>query len=81
MEGGNRGRVADAFAQYTSFWNLVNYPAAVFPTGMFSTVQDVEDGSYKARNAREQYVLDTYNAGVSAGVGWDSGSVQLGVCN
>jgi len=50
---------------YTSFWNLANYPAGVFPTGLFVTEQDVE--TYTPRNEQEKQVRDTYDPKVSIG--------------
>lgn len=53
---------------YTSYWNLANYPAAVFPTGMFvDPALDKEDPGYTSRNEKEKYVRDTYDADVSVG--------------
>ncbi|BEI81396.1 hypothetical protein CcaverHIS002_0205560 [Cutaneotrichosporon cavernicola] len=53
---------------YTSYWNLANYPAAVFPTGMFvDPAIDQEDAGYTPRNDKDKYVRDTYDAQVSVG--------------
>ncbi|GMK54264.1 hypothetical protein CspeluHIS016_0108500 [Cutaneotrichosporon spelunceum] len=53
---------------YTSYWNLANYPAAVFPTGLFvDPAVDKEDAGFTPRNGKEKYVRDTYNADVSVG--------------
>ncbi|TXT04813.1 hypothetical protein VHUM_04081 [Vanrija humicola] len=51
---------------YTSFWNLVNYPAVVFPTGAHvDPATDAEDGAYSPRNDAEAYVYDCYDAAQS----------------
>jgi len=52
---------------YTSFWNLVNYPAAVFPTGLFVESEDVQPGQ-GSRNAKEKEVWASYDPEVSIGV-------------
>ncbi|KAL1404951.1 hypothetical protein Q8F55_008563 [Vanrija albida] len=52
---------------YTSFWNLVNYPAVVFPTGAHvEPALDAEEQGYAPRNDAEAYVYDTYDAAVAA---------------
>jgi hypothetical protein len=60
---------------YTSYWNLANYPAGVFPTRLFvgeETVKKlsmrVEEQEYTARNKHEQWIVDTYSAEYSKGV-------------
>ncbi|CAK9786273.1 putative amidase [Cutaneotrichosporon oleaginosum] len=53
---------------YTSYWNLANYPAAIFPTGLFvDPAVDKEDPEYTPRNEKDKYVRDTYDADVSIG--------------
>ncbi|TXT04819.1 hypothetical protein VHUM_04087 [Vanrija humicola] len=51
---------------YTSYWNLANYPAGVFPTGLsVDPALDAEDGSYTPRNDSEAFVYNNYDAKVS----------------
>lgn len=51
---------------YTSFWNLVNYPAVVFPTGAHvDPAKDAEGSGYVPRNDAEGYVYDCFDAGES----------------
>ncbi|ORY22891.1 putative amidase [Naematelia encephala] len=52
---------------YTSYWNLANYPAAVLPTGL--TVDPVLDTELKCsgRNADEDYIYANYDAVQSQG--------------
>ncbi|BEJ08344.1 hypothetical protein CcaverHIS641_0504290 [Cutaneotrichosporon cavernicola] len=45
---------------YTSYWNLANYPAGVFPTGLFVDKNDTKD-DYKPRNEQEKEVYETYD--------------------
>lgn len=41
---------------YTSQWNLLDYPAAVFPTGLFVEPEvDVKDTGYQPRNEEDEY--------------------------
>jgi hypothetical protein len=53
--------------QYTSFWNLANYPAAIFPTGL-TVDPKVDGGVYEANNADEQWIKETFSADGSVGV-------------
>jgi hypothetical protein len=52
---------------YTSYWNLVNYPAAVFPTGLFVESKD-KDHDVQYRNTKEKEVWESYDSEVSVGV-------------
>jgi amidase len=40
---------------YTSQWNLLDYPAAVFPTGLKCGPEDVVDREYVPRNEQDRY--------------------------
>jgi amidase len=40
---------------YTSQWNLLDYPAIVFPTGAYGDTSDVRDIQYCSRNVRDEY--------------------------
>lgn len=40
---------------YTSQWNLLDYPAVVFPTGLKCGPQDVKEEGYEARNEDDRY--------------------------
>jgi len=40
---------------YTSQWNLLDYPAAVFPTGLTCGPGDVVDRGYVPRNEQDRY--------------------------
>ena len=40
---------------YTSQWNLLDYPAAVFPTGLKCGPEDVVDKGYEPRNEQDRY--------------------------
>ncbi|OCF78787.1 hypothetical protein I204_00731 [Kwoniella mangroviensis CBS 8886] len=53
---------------YTSFWNLTNYPSAIFPTGQFvDATKDAKDTSYTPCNESEKIIWDSYDAGQSSG--------------
>lgn len=43
---------------YTSQWNLLDYPAAVFPTGLRCGPEDVVDKEYVPRNEQDKYNHD-----------------------
>jgi amidase len=60
---------------YTSYWNLVNYPAAVFPTGLHVESSDVNDDNkdnnitnHGWRNDTEREIWASYDPEVSLGV-------------
>lgn len=40
---------------YTSQWNLLDYPALVFPTGLYCNEQDAADKTYSPRNEQDAY--------------------------
>lgn len=40
---------------YTAQWNLLDYPALVFPTGLHCSSIDEKDGSYQPRNEKDRY--------------------------
>ncbi|KLT42912.1 amidase [Cutaneotrichosporon oleaginosum] len=50
---------------YTAYWNLANYPAAVFPTGLVVESGDVHEGS--PRNDKEKEIWDTYDPATAEG--------------
>lgn len=52
---------------YTCYWNLANYPAGVFPTGLFCDTSDTHDSSIKPRNDTEKDIWDSYDPAVQAG--------------
>ncbi|WWD07194.1 hypothetical protein V865_005291 [Kwoniella europaea PYCC6329] len=53
---------------YTSFWNLTNYPSAIFPTGQFvDATKDAKDTSYRPSNESERVIWDSYDAEQSSG--------------
>lgn len=41
---------------YTSLFNLLDWPAAVFPTGISVNASHQEDGNYKPRNEHEEFI-------------------------
>ncbi|KAK2743512.1 hypothetical protein FQN57_004809 [Myotisia sp. PD_48] len=45
---------------YTSQWNLLDYPAAVFPAGTVDQAKDVRDNSYVPRNAHDKFNHELY---------------------
>lgn len=62
---------------YTSYWNLADYPAVVFPTGMFVDPSlDVHESERQPRNDKEAFVWGNYDAETFAGVSPPSGSVS-----
>lgn len=53
---------------YTSHWNLLDYPAAIFPSGIFvDPLKDVKAVSYKPTNDQDAYNHDLYDAAKFAG--------------
>jgi amidase len=40
---------------YTAQWNLLDYPALVFPTGLQCGPEDVKEGGYEPRNEDDKY--------------------------
>lgn len=48
---------------YTSHWNLLDYPAAVFPSGVFvDPLKDPKDTSYQPMNEQDAYNHNLYDA-------------------
>jgi amidase len=45
---------------YTAQWNLLDYPAIVFPAGQVDLEKDKKDESYKPQSAEDQYFYDMY---------------------
>ncbi|EIW65955.1 hypothetical protein TREMEDRAFT_70373 [Tremella mesenterica DSM 1558] len=73
---------------YTSFFNLVDYPAAVFPTGLHVTLDDKADNRYKLTCRQDKEVWEAYspevflNAPLSLQVAaprWQDEKVVLGM--
>ncbi|KAJ3498103.1 hypothetical protein NLG97_g1391 [Lecanicillium saksenae] len=52
---------------YTSHWNLVDYPGAVFPVTTVDVAKDPKDLSYKPINEQDQFIYDMYDPEVYAG--------------
>lgn len=46
---------------YTSQWNLLDYPAAVFPVTNVNQCVDTKDMTYRPRNASDKYNHDLYD--------------------
>lgn len=53
---------------YTSQWNLLDYPAVVFPTGLKSGPEDVKEEGYEARNEDDRYNYELCECGAM----WDA---------
>ncbi|TXT15067.1 uncharacterized protein COLE_01260 [Cutaneotrichosporon oleaginosum] len=51
---------------YTSYWNLANYPAGVFPTGLFVDENDKKDTN-KPRNEKEEEIYASYDPAKAQG--------------
>ncbi|WVF72560.1 hypothetical protein IAT40_007377 [Kwoniella sp. CBS 6097] len=49
---------------YTSFWNLLDWPAAVFPTGLSVDAFDEPDNA-EPRNEAEAHLYSTYSPGLA----------------
>lgn len=45
---------------YTSHWNLLDYPGAVFPVTTVDPALDKKDETYKPKNSQDQFVYDMY---------------------
>lgn len=57
---------------YTSYWNLADYPAVVFPTGLFvDPALDVHAPERRPRNEKEAFVWSNYDAQTFTGVSMD----------
>ncbi|KLT40394.1 amidase [Cutaneotrichosporon oleaginosum] len=52
---------------YTSYWNLVDYPAGVFPTGLVCDKEDTHDPYCFPRNSVEKEIWDSYDPEAQAG--------------
>jgi len=46
---------------YTSQWNLLDYPAVVFPVDKVDVEKDNAKEDYEARNEKEKYNLSLWN--------------------
>ncbi|KAK8061231.1 hypothetical protein PG997_015452 [Apiospora hydei] len=46
---------------YTAHWNLLDYPAAVFPVTKVDPALDVKDLSYVPKNSQDKFVYDMYS--------------------
>ncbi|KAK8123297.1 hypothetical protein PG999_003215 [Apiospora kogelbergensis] len=46
---------------YTSHWNLLDYPAAVFPVTKVDPSLDAKDTAYVPRNSQDKFVHDMYS--------------------
>ncbi|KAM0145531.1 hypothetical protein ACHAQE_011219 [Botrytis cinerea] len=49
------------YVGYTAIWNLLDYPAIVFPVTKVNPDIDVKDGNYKPRNDLDKWYHDYYN--------------------
>ena len=47
---------------YTSIWNLLDYPAAVFPVTKVDPEVDAEPAGHEARNEFDEWAQKTYDA-------------------
>jgi amidase len=52
---------------YTANWNLLDYPAAVFPVTTVDPAQDVKDESYVPKNDQDRFVYEMYDPAVFEG--------------
>ncbi|RSL91426.1 hypothetical protein CEP52_014261 [Fusarium oligoseptatum] len=46
---------------YTAHWNLLDYPAAVFPVTTVDPVKDVKNTEYVPKNDQDKFVYDMYS--------------------
>lgn len=46
---------------YTSQWNLLDYPAVVFPVTTVDQVKDVKDPNYVPKNEKDKFVYEMYS--------------------
>lgn len=46
---------------YTAQWNLLDYPAAVFPVTTVDQEKDVKDADYVPKNEQDKFVYDMYD--------------------
>lgn len=47
---------------YTSHWNLVDSPGAVFPVTSVDPAKDVLDSCYEPKNEQDKFVYELYDA-------------------
>ncbi|KAF7588619.1 hypothetical protein BBP40_005457 [Aspergillus hancockii] len=47
---------------YTSIWNLLDYPAIVFPVTRVDPVRDAKDAAYEPRNEFDRWCYEHYDA-------------------
>lgn len=45
---------------YTAHWNLLDYPAAVFPVTTVNPAVDLKDLGYTPKNSQDKFVYDMY---------------------
>ncbi|KAM0277817.1 hypothetical protein ACHAQH_005521 [Verticillium albo-atrum] len=46
---------------YTAHWNLLDYPAAVFPVTTVDPIQDVQEPGYTPLNEQDRFAYDMYD--------------------
>lgn len=46
---------------YTAQWNLLDYPAAVFPVTTVDPTKDIKNTSYVPKNDQDKFVYDMYS--------------------
>ena len=46
---------------YTAHWNLLDYPAAVFPVTTVDPLKDPKDASYTPKNKQDKFCYDLYS--------------------
>ncbi|OAR02346.1 hypothetical protein LLEC1_03370 [Akanthomyces lecanii] len=52
---------------YTSHWNMLDYPGAVFPVTTVDASKDAKDSGYKPINEQDRYIQDLYDPELFAG--------------
>lgn len=53
---------------YTSQWNLLDYPSAVFPVTKVDVARDPRDESYVPKNDQDKFVYDMYKPEIFEGL-------------
>ncbi len=53
---------------YTSQWNLLDYPAAVFPVTKVDPARDIKDTAYVPKNEQDKFVQDLYEPEIYEGM-------------
>jgi amidase len=53
---------------YTAQWNLLDYPAAVFPVTTVDPAKDPKDVNYVPKNDEDKFVYDQYDPETFAGM-------------